>query len=102
MTDTTSQPHHLLHPHEAYSNPAATYQGAPALDIQQQHPNAVDPRQQHHLYQQQHAQQQSQPQQSGYPMVKYNYFTCKKNLIRYFSFSAYSNLLFILLPLTNN
>ncbi|KAG2201968.1 hypothetical protein INT47_000507 [Mucor saturninus] len=74
MTDTTSQPHHLLHPHEVYSNPSTTaYQSAPAVDIGQQHP--VDPRQQHHLYQQQQPppsssshQQQSQPQQSAYPM----------------------------------
>lgn len=73
MTDTTSQPHHILHPHEVYSNPATAYQAAPAVDIQQQHPGAVDPRQQqHHLYQQQQPQQQSQqPQQSAYPMVRY-------------------------------
>lgn len=72
MTDTTSQPqqHHLLHPHEVYSNPSATgasggYQQQQDIQQQQQH---GDPRQQqqHHLYQQAPL---SQGQQ-GYPMVR--------------------------------
>ncbi|KAG2234753.1 hypothetical protein INT48_000102 [Thamnidium elegans] len=33
MTDTTSQPHHLLHPHEVYTNPAAAYQATSAQPI---------------------------------------------------------------------
>lgn len=43
MTDSTSQPHHILHPHEVYGNPAA-YQPS-GIDISQ-HPHGapVDPR----------------------------------------------------------
>lgn len=66
MTDTSSQPHHILHPHEVYSNPAAAYQ--PNSDIN----HAGDPR--HHLYQQQQQSQQPpqaqpQPPQAGYPTM---------------------------------
>jgi hypothetical protein len=69
MTDTSSQPqqHHLLHPHEVYSNPTAGSGGyQQQQNIQQQQHG--DPRQpQHHLYQQQQA---PPPQGQAYPMVR--------------------------------
>lgn len=62
MTDTTSQPHHILHPHEVYANSGPGYQTT----------GPVDPRQQHHMYQQQPPQPPppSQQPQPAYPMVK--------------------------------
>lgn len=68
MTDTTSQPHHLLHPHEVYTNPATAYQATGAVDPRQQQQQQ---QQQHHLYQQQQPPQPAQQPQPAYPMVSY-------------------------------